>query len=58
MVSIEQPEYSFGPDDAGNNVNILIQLIKNSASDPNILSLTSFTASRTDVSLDEGVSYS
>ena len=58
VVSIEQSEYRFGPDDAGNDVNIRIQLIKNSASNPTILSLTSFTASSTDFSLDESMSYS
>ena len=58
MVSIEQSEYSFGPDDAGNDVNIRIQLIKNAASNPTFLSLTYFTASGIDFSLDESMPYS
>ena len=58
MVSIEQSEYRFGPDDAGIDVNIRIQLIKNSASNPAIVLLTSFTASGIDFSLDEGMPHS
>ena len=56
VVSIEQSEYRFGPDDAGNDVNILIQLIK--VSDPSFVFLTSFTASPSDFSLNEGMPYS
>ena len=52
MVSIEQSEYSFGPDDVGNDTNIRIQLIKNSAPNPTFLSLTSFTASGINFSLE------
>ena len=56
MVSIEQSEYNFGPDDAGSNANIRVQLIKNSASTP--LSQTSFTARSIDFSSDESMPYS
>ena len=56
MVSIEQSEYRFGPDDAGNEVNILIQLIK--VSDPLFPFATLFTARPINISLDEGMPYS
>ena len=56
VVSIEQSEYRFGPDDAGNDVNILIQLIK--VSDPMFPSATFFTATPINFSLDEGMPYS
>ena len=56
VVSIEQSEYRFGPDDAGNDVNILIQLIK--VSDSMFPSGTLFTATPINFSLDEGMPYS
>ena len=56
VVSIEQSEYRFGPDDAGSEVNILIQLIK--VSDPLFPLSTLFTATPMNFSLDEGMPYS
>ena len=58
MVSIEQSEYSFGPDDAGNDIGIQIRLNDNAALSQGILSLTSFVANYVDLSFTEGMPYS
>ena len=57
MVSIEQSEYSFGPDDAGNDINIQIRLNDNAALNP-LLSSTSFVVNYADLSFTEGMPYS
>ena len=43
MVDIEQSEYRFGSDNAGQNGNIKIRLIKNAVTNPGVLRLTSFS---------------
>ena len=58
MVSIEQSEYSFGPDDAGNDINIQIRLNDNAALNQAILSLTSFVVNYVNLSFTEGMPYS
>ena len=58
MVSFEQSEYSFGPDDSGNDINIQIRLNDNAALNQGILSLTSFVVNYADLSFTEGMPYS
>ena len=58
VVSFEQSEYSFGPDDSGNDINIQIRLNDNAALNQGILSLTSFVVNYADLSFTEGMPYS